>query len=326
MGFADGLRYIGGSLSPVQPNPLKRTSITSYEAAAKPIAERSDGTYGVIEGQAKIIAHACDDEAVQKPTRKRKRAIEGNDEERGRVWRKKMPQKSQVLLDRALSNTLFIIDRIRAGTEDCPEEMIDLAGSTGNIYTIHIKKRPTCTCPAYEKTIKPGNDLGDECKHILYLAFLSSELREIFANAPPIPSGSPSDSSSSSSSNRKPIEDDCPICCCPFDTESDNADDIVWCKASCGNNIHKTCFEQWAATKKVANYGSAAPVTCPFCRSRWQGDEDSLKKIAKCGEKNAEGYVNVAEQLGISQERDTSTYHQPWVRQQQKAGKLPRYY
>ena len=104
------------------------------------------------------------------------------------------------------------------------------------------------------------------------------------------------------------------------------ADEIVWCKAACGNNVHKSCFEQWAATKKVANYGSAAQVTCPFCRSLWQGDEDSLKKIAKCGEKNEEGYVNVAEELGISQERDLSTYHQPWVRQQQKAGNLSRRY
>ncbi|KAL9097243.1 MAG: hypothetical protein Q9165_000670 [Trypethelium subeluteriae] len=280
MGFADGLQFVGGSLSPVQPNPLKRTSITPYEAAKKSIAERSDGAYGILEGQAKVVAHACgDEETVQKPTKKRKKTTEGSKEERGRV---KMAQKDAT---------------------EVPDSI-----------------RPLLDQHVLHRVLRAPLQLQYQ------LAFTSSELREIFANAPPIPSGSLSDSPSSSSSHRKPIEDDCPICCCPFETEGDDADDIVWCKASCGNNIHKTCFEQWAATKKVANYGSAAQVTCPFCRSPWQGDEDSLKKIAKCGAKNAEGYVNVAEQLGISQERDLSTYHQSWVRQQQKAGKLERYY
>jgi hypothetical protein len=44
--------------------------------------------------------------------------------------------------------------------------------------------------------------------------------------------------------NRKPVEGDCPICFMEFESK----EEIVWCKAACGNNIHKKCFDQWAAT------------------------------------------------------------------------------
>jgi hypothetical protein len=30
--------------------------------------------------------------------------------------------------------------------------------------------------------------------------------------------------------------------------EFEPKEEIVWCKAACGNNIHKKCFDQWAAT------------------------------------------------------------------------------
>lgn len=58
---------------------------------------------------------------------------------------------------------------------------------------------------------------------------------------------------------------------------------------------------------------SAGPVKCVYCRSAWKGDEESIKKISKSGPVGAEGYVNVAGELGLSGARDTSTYHQPWV-------------
>lgn len=46
--------------------------------------------------------------------------------------------------------------------------------------------------------------------------------------------------------NRKPIEGDCPICFMEFEPN----EELVWCKAACGNNIHKACFGQWAATSR----------------------------------------------------------------------------
>ena len=56
---------------------------------------------------------------------------------------------------------MFVIDRTRGGTEEAPEETIDIAGTTGNIYNVHIGKLPTCTCP--------DNQKGNQCKHIVYV-------------------------------------------------------------------------------------------------------------------------------------------------------------
>jgi hypothetical protein len=83
--------------------------------------------------------------------------------------------------------------------------------------------------------------------------------------------------------------------------------EIVWCKAACGNNIHKQCFERWAASKP-------GQVKCVYCRTPWKGDEESVKRISKMGNRNGEGYVNVASELGLSGQRDYSSYHQPWSR------------
>jgi hypothetical protein len=147
---------------------------------------------------------------------------------------------------------MFVLDRRRQGTEEEPEEVIEMAGSTGNIYHITVGRIPSCTCPDSMK--------GNQCKHIIYvlhnvlkapehlryqLAFLSSELCDIFANAPLL-QASAEDADSGHPSNRKAIDGDCPICFTEFDAATE---DIVWCRAACGNNIHKACFEQWAASQ-----------------------------------------------------------------------------
>ena len=56
---------------------------------------------------------------------------------------------------------MFVIDRVRHETNDVPEEVIELAGSTGNVYTVKINQQPTCTCP--------DNGKGNQCKHIIYV-------------------------------------------------------------------------------------------------------------------------------------------------------------
>lgn len=88
--------------------------------------------------------------------------------------------------------------------------------------------------------------------------------------------------------------------------ESDRSEDVLWCKAACGNNIHKRCFEQWAKSKP-------GQVKCVYCRTPWKGDEKNPKGVEKSGRVNEEGYVNIAGQLGISGQRDMSSYHQHWV-------------
>lgn len=56
---------------------------------------------------------------------------------------------------------MFVIDRNRSGSDDIPQEIFDLAGSTGNVYQVNIGLVPSCTCPDYKK--------GNQCKHIVYV-------------------------------------------------------------------------------------------------------------------------------------------------------------
>ncbi|KAH7273394.1 hypothetical protein B0J15DRAFT_98794 [Fusarium solani] len=237
------------------------------------------------------------------------------EEKRVRRFRPKPPQSFHDVYERALSQRFYVLNRTRRGTHDCPEEDIEMTGSTGNIYNVHIGKRPSCTCPHYEK--------GNQCKHILYvmkkvlnapfdlvyqLGLLSTELQTIFAAAPPIsaPSGGKSD-------KRKPIEGDCPICYCEL--EADNPGSIVWCKAACGQNIHQECFQMWARTK-----GASGNVTCPMCRSTWKDDEGSVANVRKDKGDIEEGYINVADQLGISRVRDESSYSRWHTYHQRRRG------
>jgi len=145
------------------------------------------------------------------------------------------------------------------------------------------------------------------------LAFLTTELEEIFAKAPVTTlSSDKAAQATATGGSRKPIEGDCPVCVMEFD-ESDKPEDILWCKGACGQNIHRTCFEQWARSKP-------GQVKCVYCRTPWKGDEETIKKISKSGSVNQEGYVNVAGELGISGQRDMSTYNQFWVRREFSGG------
>ncbi|KAK4986458.1 hypothetical protein LTR50_005286 [Elasticomyces elasticus] len=262
-----------------------------------------------------VVDLTCDDSPDSSKKTKGKPKAE-TVERRLRVFRHRAPQSCRAVMDRALTQRMFVIERRREVIDDHPAEIVELAGSTGNIYTITIDHVPSCNCPHARK--------GNQCKHIFYvlirvlkaperlqyqLALTSSELREIFDQAPPLPTDDGADEEKDG--KRKPVEDDCPICCCEFEPEKE---EIVWCKAACGNNIHKACFDQWAAVK------TGDKATCPYCRAVWQGDVDMAKKINKTGKLNEDGYVNVASQLGISGSRDYSTYHQVWARQQRWRG------
>jgi hypothetical protein len=258
-----------------------------------------------------------DKETASKP---KKKAKAKDEEKRLRRWRDHPPTSYLEVKDRALTQRMFALDRQRSyDNPDHPTEIISLAGTTGNVYTIVIDKVPSCDCPHAKK--------GNQCKHIAYvlsivlrvpahleyqLAFISSELREIFEKAPPLPSETAD--TEAKDGNRKPIEGECPICVCDFEPEGCEA--IVYCKAACGNNVHKSCFQEWAASKR------GQTVTCPFCRKPWQSDDDMAKNIAKTGPVGAESYVNVASQLGLSGRRDYSSYHSYWVRRQADRGEI----
>jgi hypothetical protein len=134
--------------------------------------------------------------------------------------------------------------------------------------------------------------------YVYQLGLLTTELREIFDSSPLPDSNQEGDSSNPR--NRKPVEGDCPICYCEFEEHehAPSSDYLVWCKAACGQNFHKTCFRTWAVTK--CGPGREAEATCPMCRSIWGVEGDLVKKVKTQGPVNKEGYVNVADQLGIS--------------------------
>lgn len=240
----------------------------------------------------------------EKPRKARKKGSEG-EEKRLRRFRPAAPSSFNEVYARATSQRFYVLSRSRSGTAQCPEESVELTGSTGNIYTVHIARQPNCSCPHAKA--------GNQCKHILYvlsrvlharldlvyqLALLSTELVEIFAHAPPIEVGDDAEKPKEDR-NRKAVEGDCPICFTPFE----EADGIVYCRATCGQNIHKECFEMWAATKRQNPSARDKDVTCPMCRTVWQGDDDMVKKIQNTRIVGSEGYVNVADQLGISTRR-----------------------
>ncbi|KAK4230998.1 ring finger domain-containing protein [Podospora fimiseda] len=216
---------------------------------------------------------------------------------------------------KALTERFYVLSRTR--TADPLEEKVELVGTTGNIYIVTITQTPRCTCPVGAR--------GHQCKHQVYVVMrvlhatstyvyqhklATSELEEIFAAAP-LP-----DPAKVKEERRKPVEGDCPICF--SEMKKDEAEKIVWCRAACGQNIHNRCFEKWAETKRGeqaeqndigTNTGSnrGVVVTCPFCRSTWVEDY-TVKVDKKKGRRNSEGYINVAEQLGIYTVRPLDFY------------------
>jgi len=208
---------------------------------------------------------------------------------------------------------MIVLSRTRTSAVS---EDIAIVGSTGNIYTVTIGHLPSCTCPDHGK--------GNECKHKVYalhtvlrapdhlvyqLALVTEELESVFAAAPPIPTDTVSDDDKdTATSKRKPIEDgsECPICY----MDMLGTEELVWCKAACGNNMHKNCFDQWAASQR------GQTVKCVYCRTPWEVDASDLAKMKTQGSVGPDGYVNVAEQFGLSGQRDYSSYNSYWVRRQ----------
>jgi hypothetical protein len=268
--------------------------------------------------EAEAIEFTADSPTKPSPKKKGKRASDAPAEEkRLKRYRSAPPQSYLSIKERAMTQRLTVLSRERCGTDELPEEKVVMAGSTGNVYTQRIGLVPSCDCPHAMK--------GNQCKHIIYvmvrvlktreevayqLALLSTELREVLKNAPPIPGveTDPTDAQGEQDGNRKPIEGECPIC---YDDLEPDKDAIVYCKASCGNNVHKGCMQKWISMTR-------GKATCPYCRATWaqeDGFEGKLGEVDTKGlERNEDGYVNVAGQLGLSGERDYSSYHQFWVR------------
>lgn len=61
-------------------------------------------------------------------------------------------------------------------------------------------------------------------------------------------------------------------------------DNVIFCSTSCGNNIHKDCFEQW----RKAKVSMSEAVSCPLCRVQWK------KAVTSDTPSNSNGYLNLA--------------------------------
>lgn len=97
------------------------------------------------------------------PSRKKTKASANPPEEkRLRRFRPQPPYSFEAIYQRALSQRFFVLERKRTGTEACPGEAVELAGSTGNVYHVLVGRVPSCNCPHALQ--------GKQCKHILYVS------------------------------------------------------------------------------------------------------------------------------------------------------------
>lgn len=100
---------------------------------------------------------------------------------------------------------------------------------------------------------------------------------------------------------RKPLESsNCPVCYERFTKAQ--AVDVIYCK-TCGSNVHGVCF-------KRANQARGGDAICMVCKAKWiyQNTLPSGSRPPLDEAHMYEGRPNFAKELGISRERDTSTY------------------
>ncbi len=170
------------------PYLIKEHTTKMLDETTKPIGTRSVRKRNAVSKADADHASKDDAQAVSSPRKKRRASPKKEDEEkRLRRFRAKAPDSYLEKLHRATTQRsvtftrvqrkkpdgkarMFVIDRTRGGTDDIPEETIDMAGTTGNIYSITISQIPSCTCP--------DNQKGNQCKHIIYVSSRATTSRQ----------------------------------------------------------------------------------------------------------------------------------------------------
>ena len=167
------------------------------------------------------------------------------------------------------------------------ERKYDVMGTTGNVYTVIIKNKPTCTCPDFTTRCT-------KCKHIYFVLTRIMQVKEeaedvieysdnllinMFKSIPKITENLKVKKSILDRYNlkkdkngmvpRKIFDEEtvCPICLECF-LESD--EETVYCRYTCGNSIHKNCFNMYL-TKKVG-----CDKKCLYCLSFWEKNTDDM--------------------------------------------------
>eukprot|EP01083_Nonionella_stella_P025481 70152_1 len=317
--------------------------LPTFTSPAKPKKRRAKRKRKTTKQEASDDASSSDDDIEILPRKKRKlpppkpkkktakspKKKKAKPEKR-RARKRICSQKTRERIARAKSQRLFMIN---ATVIDEYEREYAVLGSTGNVYTITIGTLHNCTCPDFAK--------GNLCKHVLFVvlkvlrvashseylyqkALLTTELDEVFSAAPQTLFGSvlanasvrtkykksmgqdvdEDEEDAAGQMARKPLDGaDCPVCM----EEFKGSEATTYCRARCGNNVHVQCFNEWRANAER----DGNDVECMFCRAKWVfGKEDSKGKRKKKGSSGYnEGYMNLADEQGMSRRRDTSSYH-----------------
>lgn len=249
--------------------------------------------------------------------------------------------------DRAMSQRMFMIERVPYANAPNQVDFFKVLGSTGNVYTVTIGNFPSCDCPDYINGNSP-------CKHIIFVflkvlkvpedssiwyqkGLTAAEVQWVFRHAPPAPTGSvavppsvrdaylratgnlPEQVTSTSGDNEhfdgkriKAIGEDCPVCYEEMTQQDDVNKKLVYddSLSGCGRPLHAECFRMWAVTAKK----SGKDVTCVWCRNEWPTGTTGGKGKSKMNEPSYDsmGYLNMASIAGMRRSRDTSTYHRGW--------------
>ncbi|KAI7895090.1 uncharacterized protein EV154DRAFT_414165 [Mucor mucedo] len=236
---------------------------------------------------------------------------------------------------RAMNQRMFVMSRELSQSDESVEKF-EVLGSIGNNYTVTIG--PTIKCSCMDYAIRRVH-----CKHILMIllkvyrlpydnpifrrlqtsaperieartharvvdpsVLVPREIREKILSITQRNHPQAASPSIDKTTERRPLDtSDCPVCFEEF--EEAKIAEIDFCK-TCGNNVHKECFQTWARSK-------GSNVSCVYCRAKWVKDTPAVAGPSKKSVReldpahiNENYYANFADELGIERTRDTSTY------------------
>lgn len=146
------------------PEPtMPRTPIKRNKAPTR--SRKPPGNTNAVASTASYVQPGAHPEPLTPSARSAKRTPRSEkkspEEKRLRRHRPSCPQAFHEVYQRATAQRFYVLERYRVGTPECPEEVVELTGSTGNIYQVHVARKPRCTCPHAEK--------GNQCKHMVYV-------------------------------------------------------------------------------------------------------------------------------------------------------------
>lgn len=167
-------------------------------------------------------------------------------------------------LERALSQRLYLLNR--------NEFYFQVQGTNYSDYLVNLDpnanyKSWSCECPDHQTR-------SSLCKHMIFVLIkvlklnaqqigpkigLSISTIENVIKSVKIRTNNISFVSNEEepTAKRKDLGD-CPIC---YDLMK-KSENIIWCRYSCGQNVHKDCFNRWANSGR-------SKIRCVWCRAEW---------------------------------------------------------